>query len=141
MLFLDKLPPSGPRAVAIWPTVQRQEDVKTKPVERLEWRLARRDDPRGARRLWQKQGVAIYRLDEGASLGAFVHFLEGVGELTLMRPVRGEATQREMVAFAQYVLRYGLKRCRRCCSARRSRSGRGSRLPAPSARMPWRTTL
>jgi len=90
--------------------VQSQDDIKTNLVERLDWRFARRDDHRVARRLWKRQGVdAIYSLEEGALLDAFVHFLDEVKVLALWHQLRGEGIQREMVDFFQYVLLYGMK--------------------------------
>lgn len=41
--------------------MQSKAAVTTNLVERLDWRFARRDDSRIARRLWKKQAVdAIY---------------------------------------------------------------------------------
>jgi Transposase DDE domain len=79
-------------------------------AERLCWEVARRDDARVARRLYRKQVVdGVYRLDEGAILDDFFHFLEQIGVMALLAEVRGTAVQREMVPFVQYVLLYGLK--------------------------------
>lgn len=90
--------------------MQSKDELKANLVERLEWRFARRDESRIARRLWQKQGVdAIYSLDEGALLDEFVHFLDEVGVLGLWQQVQGEGIQRGMVDFFQYVLLYGMK--------------------------------
>lgn len=90
--------------------MQSKDEVKTNLVERLDWRFARRDESRVARRLWKKQAVdAVYSLEEGAILDEFVHFLEEVGVLWLWQELRGEGIQREMVDFFQYVLLYGMK--------------------------------
>jgi hypothetical protein len=90
--------------------MQSKDDVKKDLVERLDWRLARRDDSRLARRLWKKQGVdAIYNLDEGAILDEFFHFLDQIGVLPLWQRLHGEGIQREMVEFFHYVLLYGMK--------------------------------
>jgi hypothetical protein len=79
-------------------------------AERLCWEVARRDDARVARRLYRKQVVdGVYRLDEGAILDDFFHFLDQIGVMALLAEVRGTAIQREMVPFVQYVLLYGLK--------------------------------
>jgi hypothetical protein len=51
----------------------------------------------------------VYRLDEGASLDDFFHYLEEVGIMALLADVHGTAMQREMVPFVPYVLLYGLK--------------------------------
>jgi hypothetical protein len=51
----------------------------------------------------------VYRLDEGAALDDFFHFLDQVGVMALLAEVRGAAIQREMLPFVQYVLLYGLR--------------------------------
>jgi hypothetical protein len=51
----------------------------------------------------------VYRLDEGAVLDAFFHFVEELGVLEMMAQVRGTAIERVMVPSVQYLLRYGLK--------------------------------
>jgi hypothetical protein len=79
-------------------------------AERLCWQVARRDDTRVARRLYRKQEVdGVYRLDEGAVLDDFFHFLQARGVLALLEEVHGTAIQRQMVPYVQYVLRYGLQ--------------------------------
>ena len=63
--------------------MQNKEVITTNLVERLDWRFARRDESRIARRLWKQQPVdAIYSLEEGAILDEFVHFLDEVGVLS-----------------------------------------------------------
>jgi len=90
--------------------MQNKEEVTTNLVERLDWRFARRDESRIARRLWKKQTVdAIYSLEEGAILDAFVHFMDEVGVLSRWQALQGEGIQREMVDFFQYVMLYGMK--------------------------------
>lgn len=79
-------------------------------AERLCWEVARRDDTRVARRLYRKQEVdGVYRLDEGAVLDDFFHFLDQIGVMALLEEVHGAAMRREMVPYVQYVLLYGLK--------------------------------
>src|ERR671910_554005 len=79
-------------------------------AERLCWEVARRDDARVARRLYRKQEVdGVYRLDEGAVLDEFFHFLQVIGVMSLLEELHGTALQREMVPYVQYVLLYGLK--------------------------------
>ena len=88
--------------------MQSKEDVTTNLVERLDWRCARRDENRVARRLWKKQAVdAIYSLEEGAILDEFVHFLDEVGVLPRWQALQGAGIQREMVDFFQYALLMG----------------------------------
>ena len=90
--------------------MQNKEAITTNLVERLDWRFARRDESRIARRLWKKQPVdAMYSLEEGAILDAFVHFLDEVGVLSRWQALQGEDIQREMVDFFQYVMLYGMK--------------------------------
>jgi hypothetical protein len=58
----------------------------------------------------RKQEVdGVYRLDEGAVLDDFCHFLDQIGVMALLAEVHGTASQREMVPYVQYVLLYGLK--------------------------------
>src|SRR5215211_7843570 len=89
---------------------QARDELTQNLAERLCWQVARRDDTRIARRLYRKQVVdGVYRLDEGAVLDDFFHFLQAVGVMTLLEQAHGAAIQREMVPFVQYVLLYGLK--------------------------------
>jgi hypothetical protein len=56
---------------------QTREALTTNLAERLCWQVARRDDARVARRLYRKQVVdGVYRLDDGALLDDFFHFLQ-----------------------------------------------------------------
>ena len=56
---------------------QTQNEITQNLAERLCWEVARRDDTRVARRLYRKQEVdGVYRLDEGAVLDDFFHFLQ-----------------------------------------------------------------
>jgi Transposase DDE domain len=89
---------------------QTRDEITQNLAERLCWEVARRDDSRVARRLYRKQVVdGVYRLDEGALLDDFLHFLDSIGVLELLSDVHGTAIQREMVPFVQYVLLYSLK--------------------------------
>jgi Transposase DDE domain len=89
---------------------QTHDEITQNVAERLCWEVARRDDTRIARRLYRKQLVdGVYRLDEGAVLDDFFHFLRGIGVMALLEQVHGTAIQREMVPYVQYVLLYGLK--------------------------------
>src|SRR5512132_2672284 len=89
---------------------QARDELTHNLAERLCWQVARRDDARVARRLYRKQLVdGVYRLDEGAMLDDFFHFLQAVGVMALLEQVHGAAIQREMVPFVQYVLLYGVK--------------------------------
>jgi len=89
---------------------QTREHLTQNLAERLCWQVARRDDTRVARRLYRKQLVdGVSRLDEGALLDDFFHFLQACGVMGLLEQVYGAAIQREMVPFVQYVLLYGVK--------------------------------
>jgi Transposase DDE domain len=89
---------------------QTNEELTENLAERWCWEVARRDDARIARRLYRKQvGDGVYRLDEGALLDAFFHFLRDIGVMALLEDVHGPTIQREMLPYVQYVLLYGLK--------------------------------
>ena len=89
---------------------QTHEEITQNLAERLCWEVARRDDCRVARRWYRKQLVdGVYRLDEGALLDDFLHFLQAIGVMGLLEGAHGAAIHREMVPFVQYVLRYGVK--------------------------------
>jgi hypothetical protein len=64
------------------------------PAERLCWEVSRRDGCRLARRLYRKQLVeGVYRLDEGAALDNFFHFLQARGVTALPEQMHGAAIQ------------------------------------------------
>jgi hypothetical protein len=89
---------------------QTHDEITQNLAERLCWEVARRDDSRVARRLYRKQLVdGVYRLDEGALLDDFLHFLQAIGVMALLEEAHGAAIHREMVPFVQYVLLYGVK--------------------------------
>jgi hypothetical protein len=89
---------------------QAREAITQNLAERSCWQAARRDDARVARRLNCKEVVyGVYRLDEGALLDNFFHFLRELGGLDLRARVQGKALQREMVPVVQYLVLYGLK--------------------------------
>jgi hypothetical protein len=89
---------------------QTPDEITQNLAERLCWEVARRDDSRVARRLYRKPLVdGVYRLDEGALLDDFLHFLQAIGVMTLLEEAHGAAIQRAMLPFVQYVLLYGVK--------------------------------
>jgi hypothetical protein len=89
---------------------QTREEITQNLAERLCWQVARRDDTPVARRLYHKPVVnGVYRLDEGALLDDFFHFLQALGVMALLAQVHGAAIHREMVSFVQYVLLSGVK--------------------------------
>src|SRR5882724_5911873 len=82
---------------------QTHDEITQNLAERLCWQVARRDDTRAARRLYRKQQVdGVYRLDEGAVLDDFFHFLRRIGVMVLLEQVHGAAIQRAMVPYVQY---------------------------------------
>jgi len=89
---------------------QTHDEITQNLAERRCWEVARGDDFRLARRLYRKQRVdGVYRLDAGALLDDFFHFLWAIGVMALLEEAHGAAIQRKMVPFVQYVLRYGVK--------------------------------
>ena len=92
------------------PTRQSKEDVTTHLVDRLDWRFARRDESRSARRGGKKQAVeALYRREAGAILEAFVRFLDEAGVWARWPTLQGEGSERERLDFCQDVILYGIK--------------------------------
>jgi len=89
---------------------QTHDEITQNLAERLCWQVARRDDTRIARRLYRKQLVdGVYRLDEGALLDDFFHFLQAIEVMALLEQVDGTAIPREMLPVIQSLLLYGLK--------------------------------
>lgn len=89
---------------------QTRDEITENLAERWCWQVARRDDARVARRLYRTQVVdGVYRLDAGAVLDDFFHFLQAFGVMALLEQLRGAAIDRVMVPFVQYVWLYGLK--------------------------------
>jgi hypothetical protein len=89
---------------------QTREAMGQNLAERLCWQAAGRDDSRVARRLYRKQVVdEVFRLDEGALLDDFFHFLQELGVVPSLQQVQAKGSQREMIPFVQYVWLYGLK--------------------------------
>jgi hypothetical protein len=75
---------------------QTRDETTGNLAERWCWEVARRDDARVARRLDRTQVVdGVYRLDEGAVLEDFLHFLPAIGVLGCWRrPTAPPATAR-----------------------------------------------
>jgi hypothetical protein len=88
---------------------QTRDEITAHLAERWCWQVARRDDARVARRLYRKPVVdGVYRLDAGAVLDAFFHFLQALGVMAWREPLRGAAMDRVMVPFVPSVVLYGL---------------------------------
>ena len=88
----------------------RPDEITQNLAERWCWESARREDSRVARRLYRKHLVdGVYRLDEGALLDGFFHFLQALGVMALLKEVHGAAIHRELLPVGQSVLRYGMK--------------------------------
>jgi hypothetical protein len=63
-----------------------------------------------ARRLYrQPWGDGVYRLDAGALLDDFFHFLQATEVIAKLEQVHGAGIQREMLPCVQYLLLDGLK--------------------------------
>ena len=89
---------------------QPPDEITQNLAERWCWEAARRDDTRIARRLYRQQVVdGVYRLDEGALLDDFSHFLQERGVMAMRQEIPGAGIERAMVPFVQYLLLYGLK--------------------------------
>ena len=87
-----------------------RDEISDNLAERWCWQVARRDQARVARRLYRQQVVdGVYRLDAGAVLDDFFHFLQALGVMALLEQLRGAAIDRVMVPFVQDVVLYGLK--------------------------------
>jgi hypothetical protein len=89
---------------------QTHDEITQNLAERLCWEVARRDDSRVARRLYRKQLVdGVYRLDEGALLDDFLHFLQAIGVMELLAEAHGAAIPRAMVPAVPDVLLDGVQ--------------------------------
>jgi len=89
---------------------QTHDEITQNLAERLCWEVARRDDSRVARRLYRQQLVeGVYRLDAGALLDDFCHFLQAIGVMALWEEAQGAAIHRERLPFVQDGLLYGVK--------------------------------
>jgi hypothetical protein len=90
-----------------------RDEVTQNLAARWWWEVARRDEARGARRLYRKPlGDGVYRRDEGALLDDCFHSLQAIGVMALREEAHGAALQRQRVPFVPAVLRYGVKtRC------------------------------
>jgi hypothetical protein len=73
---------------------QTHDEITQSLAERLCWQVARRDDTRVARRLYRKQVVdGVDRLEAGAWLDDFFHFLQAIGGMALLGQVHGHPSQ------------------------------------------------
>ena len=89
---------------------QTRDEITDNLAERWCWQVARRADARVARRLYRKHVVdGVYRLDAGAVLEDFFHFLQAFGVMALLEQLRGAAIDRVMGPFVQSVVLDGLK--------------------------------
>jgi hypothetical protein len=89
---------------------QTRETSTQNLAERWCWEVARRDDSRLARRLYRKPLVdGVSRLNEGALLDDFFHFLQTLGVIDVLAQGHGTAIQRAMLPCVQSILLDGLK--------------------------------
>lgn len=79
-------------------------------AERLEWRIATRDDAAVARAVAAGEEIeAVYALEAGALLDGFWAFLDETGTLAMMQGVSVAARRRLIVPTVQLLLTYHLK--------------------------------
>jgi hypothetical protein len=89
---------------------QTPAEITQNVAERLGRAGARRDGARIARRRYRKPLVdGVYRLDAGAVLGDFFHFLRSIGVMALLERVHGTAIRREVVPYVQDCLALGVE--------------------------------
>jgi hypothetical protein len=76
---------------------QTDNGIAQNLAARLGLPVARRDDRRLARRPYRKLVMdGVYRLDEGAPLDDWFHFLQAIEVMALLEQVDGTAIQCEM---------------------------------------------
>ena len=74
------------------------------------WEVARPNDARVARQLYQKQVAdGVYWFDAGVPMDGFFHFLEKAGVMALLADVSGTAIHREMGPCVQYTVCLALR--------------------------------
>ena len=85
-------------------------DVAAAIRERLDWRLAERNDQFVGKVVGEGEEVdAIFGLEEAGLLDGFLHFLEATGVLALVRSLTVQACRRLMVPVVLLVLTYFMK--------------------------------
>jgi hypothetical protein len=78
--------------------------------ERLNWRIAYRDDKRVAQALYEGQEIEeMHELSEAGLLDEFFAFLEEVGMMALLERMQLPGVQRVLIPTVQFVLLYLLK--------------------------------
>lgn len=92
---------------------EADEQEKTEPsavMERLNWRLAWRDDAQVAQALYTGEEIEeIHELSEAGLLDEFFVFLEEVGMMAVLEQMQLPGVQRVLVPTVQFVLLYLLK--------------------------------
>jgi hypothetical protein len=88
-----------------------QKPVEPSAVqERLNWRLAYRDDKRVAQALYEGQEIdEMHELSEAGLLDEFFAFLEEIGMMSLFERMQLPGVQRVLIPTVQFVLLYLLK--------------------------------
>src|SRR5258708_5777389 len=91
--------------------VEKAGDGETSVVqERLNWRLAQRDDTRVAQGLYAGEEIEeMHELSEAGLLDEFFAFLEEVGMMQVFEEVVLPEVKRMLIPTVQYVLLYVLK--------------------------------
>src|SRR3989442_15158925 len=98
----------------------REEESQEPSVvaERLNWRLAGRDDARVAQAIYAGEEIEeIHELSEAGLLDEFFVFLEQVGMIAVLEQVELPGVQRVLIPTVQFVLLY----LRHPCSLEASR--------------------
>src|SRR5947209_20191374 len=79
-------------------------------MERLNWRVARRDDKRVAQAIYNGEEIEeMHELSEAGLLDEFFAFLEEVGMMTSFEEMELPNVQRVLVPGIQFILLYLLK--------------------------------
>ncbi len=98
--------------------VEKAEEGETSVVqERLNWRLAQRDDSRVAQGLYAGEAIfEMHELSDAGLLDEFFAFLEEVGMMQVFEEIVLPEVKRMLVPTIQFVLLYLLNEAGRCAT-------------------------
>lgn len=89
---------------------QTLKEIEENTIRKLSWRMARRDDRRVGKGIYEKKEIdGIYNLENSGLLDGFYEWLEEWKVIQMLKRITPEGVQRVMVAFFQFVLLYLLK--------------------------------
>src|SRR5437868_4621424 len=92
------------------PERSEEQSAPSAVMERLHWRVARRDDGRVAQALYAGEEIEeMHELSEAGLLDEFFVFLEELGMMAVLEQVELAGVQRVLVPTVQFVLLYLLK--------------------------------